>query len=121
MLMKTSRQLGNQLVMDGTCETNNLGKRLFTVLLEVDGSGLLIGYYFLRKTGQDNTGTTSAVLAIFLCHVGDVTHVPIFFGIDQGNSKISAILSVWPGIKLNLCVWYVKRAILSKTLEAKEN
>ncbi|KAI0994209.1 hypothetical protein K3495_g13973, partial [Podosphaera aphanis] len=122
MSMVTSRQLGNELVMDATYGTNNLGISLFAVLVEVDGAGFPVGYCFLRKTGQDNAdaGATSAVLAMFLRRFKDAGFIPTFFGTDKDNSEISAIQTVWPGVKLQLCFWHAKRAIKSKLSEAKE-
>lgn len=110
-----------ELAMNATYGTNNCGMNLFAVLAEVGGTGIPIGYCFVRVTkavgdtrSRPNSGEWALVLSQFLTYFRDVGFRPTFFGTDKDFSEIEAIKRVWPDIKVQLCLWHAKRAISMK-------
>ena len=120
-----------QLVMDATYGTNNGGMDLFCVLAEVDGSGIPLGYCLVEVTGppRENStcknprraepGATGYVLCRFLERLKSWGFEPTCFAIDKDQSEISAVESVWPHAKIQLCYWHVKRAVSLKMNDPK--
>ena len=95
----------------GKCTTGNW--ELFVLLGEARGSGLALGWCFVRSKGRNpETGSKEAILTAWLTHFRDkwnikakVTHS------DKDHSEINAFACVFPEAKHQLCYWHVLRAI----------
>jgi len=103
--------LSSQGSMPGKCATGNW--ELFVLLGEARGSGLALGWCFLRpKSKEPKLGSKELILSAWLRHFryewkinARVTHS------DKDRSEINALTSVFPGAKHQLCYWHVLRAI----------
>lgn len=117
-----------QLVMDSTYGTNNAGMDLFAVLAEIDGTGLPLAYCLLDVVKSPNEsgklradlGAKTDVLKQFLQRLKGLEFNPRCFAIDKDQAEISAVRSVWPEAKIQLCYWHVKRAVNKKMCESKK-
>ena len=113
-----------ELAMDATFGTNNAGLDLFSVLAEVDGTGVALGYCFVGITpSADGTrraqpGALTNILQQFLSRIRQAGFSPTFFGTDKDQSEINAVQHVWPRTTLQLCYWHAKRAIRMKLKDA---
>lgn len=124
-LLKSSSR---ELVMDSTFGTNNLGISLYAVLAELDGTGVPIAYCFLgtilaessAAVARRDPGATTAVLQDFLKSLAVADFDPKFFGTDKDFAQISAIQSVWPNTKVQLCYWHVRRALRQKLTSSRK-
>lgn len=117
-----------QLVMDSTYGTNNAGMDLFAVLAEIDGTGLPLAYCLLDVVKSPNEsgklradlGAKTDVLKQFLQRLKGLEFNPRCFAIDKDQAEISAVRSVWPEAKIQLCYWHVKPAVNKKMCESKK-
>ena len=116
-----------ELSMDATYGTNNCGMDLFAVLAEFEGTGVPLGYCFIRvkkpldgMTTRTNPGEWSLLLCQFLRYFRDVGFQPSFFGTDKDKSEIDAVERTWPGVKVQLCLWHAKRAIRAKLKDSSK-
>ncbi|KAJ5582182.1 ATP-dependent DNA helicase PIF1 [Penicillium sp. DV-2018c] len=112
----------SQLLMDATYGTNNSGLSLVAVLTEVDGIGVPLAYCFVKVEGsrKADAGATTRVLELFLRELKKSGLDPRFFALDKDQAEMSAVDAVWPGIKIQLCYWHVKRAVSMKLNESKK-
>lgn len=113
-------QQTKELVIDATYGTNNAGMELYSVLAELDGTGVPLAYMFVEKCGSTGSnrpmedGAMTHVLDQFLRPLFLAGFTPSFFGCDKDKSEINAIKKVWPSVKIQLCFWHAKRAIKAK-------
>ena len=106
-----------ELAMDATFGTNNAGLDLFSVLAEVDGTGVALAYCFVGiadETRRAQPGALTNILQQFLGRIRQAGFSPTFFGTDKDQSEINAVQQVWPRTTLQLCYWHAKRAIRTK-------
>ena len=76
VLASTSRELA----MDSTFGTNNAGMSLFSVLAEVDGAGIPLGYCFTKSTDSGSeAGAQTVLLVQFLQPFRHAGFMPTFF------------------------------------------
>ncbi|CAG8804094.1 25995_t:CDS:2 [Gigaspora margarita] len=80
----------NEIGIDSIYNTYNLKFELYVVHVQIDGSGYLLAYLFLENNGNCNNG------------------------IRTDFSQISAARFVWKNIKVQLCLWHIKRAIKNR-------
>jgi transposase-like protein len=98
---------------------------LFTVLAEIDGTGVLLAYCSVEtlasKNGTRRTipGAVAHLLDQFLRPLKTSGFSPTFFGCDKDMTKIAAIYQVWPDTAIQLCYWYAKRAIQARLKDSK--
>jgi MULE transposase domain len=127
---ETIQRLDNpavQLLMDSTFGTNGGGLALFAVLAEVEGTGVPLGYCLVEPphcgVGEEKAyadpGATTSILQQFLERLKGFGLNPRCFATDKDQTEISAVTTVWPGAKLQLCYWHVKRAISMKLNSSK--
>lgn len=124
------RDLGaeaRELAMDATFGTNSAGMSLFSVLAEVDGSGIPLAYCFVRvlptadgSTPRPQPNATSQILVQLLRHLQAAGIEPAFFNTDKDFAEIGAVGLVWPNTKHQLCLWHAKRALRAKFKDANK-
>jgi hypothetical protein len=125
-LAKSATQL-----VDATFGTNSGGMDLFAVLAELEGTGVPLGYCLveLLKPPQANSvqtkplradpGAMTNVIQQFLERLKAFGLNPRCFAVDKDPAEIAAVTAVWPGIKIQLCYWHVKRAVSTKLNSSK--
>jgi hypothetical protein len=84
---------------------------LYAVQVELNGTGFPLGYLFLETGNQNGNGSRSLVITKFLKLLNDRGLNPEFFLSDKDFAQISAIRTVWPLTKIQLCRWHIKRAV----------
>jgi hypothetical protein len=119
-----------QLVMDSTFGTNSGGMDLFAVLAEVEGTGVPLAYCLVEilkppqakpadKPIRADPGAITYIIQQFLERLKGFGFNPRCFAIDKDQAEISAVTTVWPGVKVQLCYWHVKRAVSTKLNSSK--
>ncbi|CAG8456246.1 23333_t:CDS:2 [Gigaspora rosea] len=91
--------------------TNNLKFELYVVHVQIDGSRYPLAYLFLENNGNCNNRIHTGVLVDFFSKLYLLGLNPEFFLTDKNFSQISAARFVWKNIKVQLCLWHIKRAI----------
>ncbi|KID82058.1 hypothetical protein MGU_10628 [Metarhizium guizhouense ARSEF 977] len=125
------RNAAPQLVMDSTFGTNSGGMDLFAVLAEVEGTGVPLAYCLVellkppqanpaeKKTVRADPGATTYIIQQFLERLKFFGFNPRCVAIDKDSSEIAAVTAVWPGVKVQLCYWHVKRAVSTRLNSSK--
>ncbi|KAJ6093841.1 hypothetical protein N7499_003172 [Penicillium canescens] len=125
------RNTAPQLVMDSTFGTNSGGMDLFAVLAEVEGTGVPLAYCLveLLKPPQANLaegkpvradpGAMTYIIQQFLERLKIFGFNPRCVAVDKDPSELAAVTTVWPGVKVQLCYWHVKRAVGTKLNSSK--
>jgi len=81
------------------------------VLGQIDGSGYPMTYLFLDNAKKDD-GVRTAILANFFKQLYDRgLQNAEFFLTDKDRAQINAAQQIWPSIKIQLCLWHLKRAV----------
>lgn len=79
---------------------------------EAYGSGVPLGYLFIKKTGSPAERSKRKVLEQFLAHFRDVHHLRVHFTLsDKDPDEIAACHHVFSEAKHQLCFWHAFRAI----------
>lgn len=86
---------------------------------EFDGAGLPLAYMLLSTEGATQEISKTAAIKDLLSFLKERRINPRFVHIDKDMSEINAIRDVWPDVKIQLCLWHVKRA-LKKKLSSKK-
>ncbi|KAJ6019708.1 ATP-dependent DNA helicase PIF1 [Penicillium canescens] len=125
------RNTAPQLVMDSTFGTNSGGMDLFAVLAEVEGTDVPLAYCLveLLKPPQANLaegkpvradpGAMTYIIQQFLERLKIFGFNPRCVALDKDPSELAAVTTVWPGVKVQLCYWHVKRAVGTKLNSSK--
>lgn len=124
----TALREANELSMDSTHGTNNVGAELFAVMGELDGTGVPLAYLFKlntvprneRRTERQEQGAMIELLRLFLQDIKSFGLNPKFFGTDKDFAEISAIKLVYPGAFHQLCLWHGKRALRQKLADTSK-
>ena len=81
------------------------------MLGQIDGSGYPMTYLFLDNAKKDD-GVRTAILANFFKQLYDRgLQNAEFFLTDKDWAQINAAQQIWPSIKIQLCLWHLKRAV----------
>jgi len=84
---------------------------LYVVHAEVDSMGFLLAYLFLENNGNCGGGIRTGVIIDFLLQLKKLGLEPEFFITDKDFAQISAARFVWKDIKVQLCLWHIKKAV----------
>ncbi|CAB4438821.1 unnamed protein product [Rhizophagus irregularis] len=109
-----------EIGVDATYNTNNLKFELYVVHAEVDGIGVPLAYLFIENNGNCGNGVRTGVIIDFLVQLKTRGLKPDFFITDKDFAQISAARFVWNGIKVQLCLWHVKKAIEARLANNKK-
>jgi len=99
-------------------KTNALGFELYVILGQINGSGYPMAYLFLDNTKKDNGVRTAILVEFFKALHDNGLHSPDFFLTDKDLSQINAAYQVWPSIKIQLCLWHLKRAVAKRLADS---
>ena len=92
-------------------KTNALGFELYAVLGQIDGSSYSMAYLFLDNAKKDDRVQT-VILAKFFKQLYDHgLQNAEFFLTDKDRAQINTAQQTWPSIKIQLCLWHLKRAV----------
>ena len=92
-------------------KTNALGFELYAVLGQIDGSSYPMAYLFLDNAKKDD-GVRTVILAKFFKQLYDHgLQNAEFFLTDKDRAQINTAQQTWPSIKIQLCLWHLKRAV----------
>jgi len=86
---------------------------LYTLEAEMNGTGFPLAYLFLENNGQCGEGIRTTVIQKFLTKLRDIGIQPEFILTDKDFAQINAARFTWNEIKIQLCKWHMKRAILT--------
>jgi len=92
-------------------KTNALRFELYAVVGQIDGCGYPLAYLFLDNAKKSD-GIRKAILCEFFQSLkeGGLTNLKLFLT-DKDWAQINAALQVWPNIKVQLCLWHLKKAV----------
>ena len=93
---------------------------LYVVHAEVDGMGFPLSYLFLENNGNCGNGIRTGVIIDFLLQLKLLGLEPDFFITDKDFAQISAARHIWENIKVQLCLWHVKRAVEARLASNKK-
>ena len=91
--------------------TNNLKFELYVVHAEVDGMGFPLAYLFLENNGNCGNGIRTGIIIDFLLQLKMRELEPEFFLSNKDFSQVSTARFVWKSIKVQLCLWHIKKAV----------
>lgn len=82
---------------------------------EAGGSGLPVGWLFIRALGKPDPGTKEVALIHWLEHFKDKWEVKATTTLsDKDFSEINAMSRVFPNAKHQLCFWHAIKAIRTR-------
>ena len=93
---------------------------LYVVHAEVDGMGFLLSYLFLENNGNCGNGVRTGVIIDFLLQLKTLGLEPEFFITDKDFTQISAAHFIWKNIKVQLCLWHIKKAVEARLSSNKK-
>ena len=101
--------------------TNNLKFELYVIQAEIDGMGFPMAYLFLENNGNCGNGVRTEVIIDFLAQLKIRELEPDFLITDKDFAQISASCFVWKNVKIQLCLWHIKKAELAKLSSSKNS
>ena len=108
-----------EIHVDATYKTAKGRFELYAIVGQFQGSGFALGYLILDVHG-DNELTKTAVLTEFFRHFRNIGLNPDFIFTDKDFAEINAAKSVWNESHVQLCLWHIKKAILTKIRSSKK-
>ncbi|CAG8449799.1 23330_t:CDS:2 [Gigaspora rosea] len=96
---------------------------LYGIISSVHGAGFPVAYLMLNTTNaSDNaqTGLRTKALTSFLSSLCNKGLQPWHFYTDKDFAQINAAKEIWPNINIQLCLWYVEKAIKEKIKSSKK-
>ena len=100
--------------------TNNLKFELYVVHAEVDETGFPLAYLFIENDGNCGNEVRTGILIDFLIQLKIRGLEPDFFITDKDFAQISAARFVWNNIKIQLCLWHIKKAVEARMTSNKK-
>ena len=110
-----SQKLTNLFCID---KTNALGFELYAIIGQINGTGFPMVYLFLDNVKKDDGIRTTILLEFFKQLQNRGLQNPEFFLTDKDWAQINAALSAWPNIKIQLCLWHLKRAVKKRLADS---
>ena len=87
---------------------------LYNLHAEMNGTGFPLAYLFLENNGKCGEGIRTTIIQSFLSKLRDIGLHPEFILTDKDFAQINAARFTWKGIKVQLCKWHVKKAIMTR-------
>jgi hypothetical protein len=94
--------------------TNRFGLELYSFQAEMNGTGFPLAYLFLENNGQCGEGIRTSIVQVFLTKLRDEGIHPQFLLTDKDFAQINAARFTWKDIKIQLCKWHIKRAVMAR-------
>lgn len=85
----------------------------------MNGTGFPLAYMFLENNGRCGEGIRTAVIQNFLTTLRDAGIRPEFLLTDKDFAQINAARFTWEGVKIQLCKWHIKRAVMARLVSNK--
>lgn len=92
---------------------------LYCVQAEVNGAGFPLAYLFLENNGKCGEGIRTTVIQTFLTKLREEGIQPEFLLTDKDFAQINASRFTWHGVKIQLCKWHIKRAVMTRLASDK--
>lgn len=100
-----------EIIVDATYKTNILGYELYAVIGQFDGAGFAMAYLFIEGS-KKNDGARTEILLLFFKELYNLGMNNIqFFLTDKDFAQISAAQHTWPNVKIQICLWHIKKAL----------
>ena len=99
-------------------KTNALGFEVYAIIGQINGTGFPMVYLFLDNVKKDDGIRTTILLEFFKQLQNRGLQNPEFFLTDKDWAQINAALSAWPNIKIQLCLWHLKRAVKKRLADS---
>ena len=80
-----------------------------------------MAYLFLENNGNCGNVVRTGVIIDFLAQLKIRGLEPNFLITDKDFAQISAACFVWKNIKIQLCLWHIKKAVLAKLSSSKNS
>ncbi|CAB4444975.1 unnamed protein product [Rhizophagus irregularis] len=119
-VLKNSQFKIHEIGVDAIYNTNNLKFELYVVHAEIDGMGFLLVYLFMENNGNCGNGIRTEILIDFLVQLKERELELEFFISDKDFVQISAAHFVWKNIKVQLYLWYIKKAVEARLSSNKK-
>uniref|UniRef100_A0A0W0GCB2 MULE transposase domain-containing protein n=1 Tax=Moniliophthora roreri TaxID=221103 RepID=A0A0W0GCB2_MONRR len=109
-----------EIAIDATYNTNTMHLELYCVMAELDGAGFPLSYCLLSTTEAMAAGKKVDALERWTIHLHDKYYVnPEFINLDKDLGEIGMTQRVWPGSKIQICDWHIKKAVREWITKAK--
>jgi hypothetical protein len=82
--------------------------------------GVPLAYLFIENNGNCGNGKRTEVIIDFLVQLKMRGLKPDFFITDKDFAQISATRFVWSNIKIQLCLWHIKKAVEARLTNNKK-
>ena len=87
---------------------NEANLELYSLLGELDNAGFPLTYCLLSTATAISSHKQTIALTAFLQQVQNKYNVtPSFTHVDKDFTEISALRRVWPGAKMQICLWHL--------------
>ncbi|ESK82156.1 hypothetical protein Moror_14489 [Moniliophthora roreri MCA 2997] len=107
-------------IKDVPDNTNTMHLELYCVMAELDGAGFPLSYCLLSTTEAMAAGKKVDALERWTIHLHDKYYVnPEFINLDKDLGEIGMTQRVWPGSKIQICDWHIKKAVREWITKAK--
>ena len=80
----------------------------------MNGTGFPLTYLFLENNERCEEEIRTAIIQKFLTKLRDIGVQPEFLLSDKDFVQINAARFTWKEIKIQLCKWHIKRAVLAR-------
>ena len=85
----------------------------------MNGTGFPLAYLFLENNGKCGDGIRTTVIQNFLNKLRDMGLQPEFLLTNKDFSQINAARFTWKEIKIQLCKWHIKKAVITRLTSNK--
>ena len=120
-ILKYAQQI-EEAHVDATYKTAKGRFELYGVVGEINGSGFPLAYCLMdtsRHSGNNESIRTQLLIEFFQA-LRNRSLIPKFIFTDKDFAEINAAQLVWRNSQTRLCLWHIKRAILTRLRSKKE-
>lgn len=101
-----------EISLDSAFNTNGSRFEIFSLMGEVGGSGMPLGFLLVRSHGDGEAGGKQTLIQAFLTAIRDKWNLNISFALtDKDWAEINAFHLAFPDTKIQLCFWHCLRAV----------
>ena len=110
------KEMVKEIHVDATYKTAKGRFELYAIIGQYQGTGFALGYLILDVIEGSNNldmGKTT-ILTEFFSKFKNLGLSPEYVFSDKDFSQINAAKNVWPSANIQLCLWHIKKAIVTK-------